>query len=48
MTVTDCTFKNNYGTVGGVFALYDYFTVTISDCIFYYNWAVSGGALYIS
>ena len=48
MTVTNCIYEYNYGAVGGVFALYDYFTVSISDCTFNYNWGGNGGVIYVS
>lgn len=48
MSLSNCEYTFNYGALGGVLSVYDYFDVSISDCTFTMNRGTKGGAIYIS
>ena len=48
MSIQNCKFLYNYGGVGGVIAIYDYFTFYLKTSTFSYNNATKGGVIYIA
>lgn len=48
VSLTNNDYNFNYGALGGVLALFDYFDVTIYECTFEFNRGTNGGAIYVS
>jgi hypothetical protein len=48
ISISKCDFLFSYGTVGGVFALYDTFNASISNCNFINSRSTKGGAIMVS
>jgi hypothetical protein len=48
ITISSCTYSNNFGGTGGIFAIYNYFDFTLASSVFNDNIAIYGGIFYLS